>query len=124
MAALLSHSYRRSSAADRQSVKETNTVRVSPQANANNADLSKRLKSAEGMINDLTRRNDDLSAQNAALSGDNSRLQAELSRIKNILLELESRCDMLSRENNSLKGEWRTECMGNYNNNNNILYLI
>jgi len=85
------------------------TVRVSPQANANNSDLSKRLKSAEAMINDLTRRNDDLSAQNAALSGDNSRLQAELSRVKNILLELESRCDMLSRENNSLKGKWRRE---------------
>ena len=76
-----------------------------PQASASNAELAKRLKAAEALIGDLQRRNEDLNSQNSVLSGDNNRLMAELSRVKTILNELDSRCDVLTRENSSLKGE-------------------
>ena len=51
----------------------------------------------------MNRRCEELAAANQALSSDNQRMATDLGRLKNLVLELESRCDVLSRDNSNLK---------------------
>ena len=74
-----------------------------PQVSANNVELSRRLKSSEAINIDLNRRYEELLTTNQVLSSDNTRMAADLLRFKNLVLELENRCDVLSRDNSNLK---------------------
>ena len=74
------------------------------QANANVADLAKRLKSAEAANADLARRVDELSADLQAAHAEAGRLAAENARLKQLVSDLEAKCDGLARENKQLSG--------------------
>ena len=74
------------------------------QANANVADLAKRLKSAEAANADLARRVDELSLDLAAAQGENGRLAAENARLRQLVSDLEAKVDALARENKNLSG--------------------
>jgi chromosome segregation ATPase len=74
------------------------------QANANVADLAKRLKHAEGANIELSRRVDELNSALQGASGDNQRLQAELARLRVQISEVQDKHDALARENKQLTG--------------------
>ena len=74
------------------------------QANANVADLAKRLKSAEAANADLARRVDELSSDLAAAQSENGRLAAENARLRQLASDLEAKVDALARENKNLSG--------------------
>ena len=68
-------------------------------------ELSRRLKSAEGLNGELQRRVDELTHELAGASGENQRLNLELTKIKQQYNDLQDRFDALSRENKQLSGE-------------------
>ncbi len=75
------------------------------QANANVADLAKRLKQAEAANGELARRVDELSGDLHNAQAENARLAADNARLKQQVGDLEARNDTLARENKNLSGK-------------------
>ncbi len=74
------------------------------QANANVADLAKRLKQAEAANGELARRVDELTGDLHNAQAENGRLAADNARLKQLVGDLEARNDTLARENKNLSG--------------------
>ena len=82
------------------------------QAQAQVQDLSKQLKHAQQINNELSTRNGELERDNAALNSQNTSLAAELAKFKAHCNDLQDRVDNLTRENKQLSGmyQWRLKC--------------
>lgn len=74
------------------------------QAHANVSDLGKKLKGADGLGGEMSKRVEELTIELTSVHGENQKLIADLARLKAYLKELEEKNDGLGRENKQLSG--------------------